>query len=46
MEDQRKAICESCDKLVKGLINTCDSCGCIIAIMVKIENKKCPEGKW
>lgn len=40
---QRKAICHSCDKWIKG---GCELCGCFTALKIKLATEACPLGKW
>lgn len=41
---RKRAICEKCPHLMKGLIKTCGLCGCVIAL--KTISGKCPANKW
>lgn len=43
--EDRLAICKACPELVK-LTKQCLKCGCIMSAKVKLENAKCPLGKW
>lgn len=42
---QRYEICQQCPELIK-LTNQCKKCGCFMNLKVKIENARCPIGKW
>jgi hypothetical protein len=41
----RLSICESCPELIK-LTKQCKKCGCFMAAKTKLQNAKCPIGKW
>lgn len=40
----RREICDSCDH--RTAFDTCDLCGCVIALKIKPNNMKCPIEKW
>jgi hypothetical protein len=42
----RRDICNNCDKVTKGLINTCSLCSCVISEKTRLAEEKCPLGKW
>lgn len=41
--DERRGICQSCDKAKLGF---CLRCGCVIKAKVMAEESYCPDGKW
>ncbi len=41
----RLNICRACPELLT-LTNQCKKCGCFMAAKTKLENAKCPLGKW
>lgn len=43
--NERFSICKACPELIK-LTKQCKKCGCFMAVKSKIENAKCPLGKW
>lgn len=43
--DERFSICKLCPELVK-ITNQCKKCGCFMIAKTKLENAKCPLGKW
>lgn len=43
--NERFSICKACPELVK-LTKQCKKCGCFMAVKSKLENAKCPLGKW
>lgn len=45
VSNERFAICKACPELIK-LTKQCKKCGCFMAVKSKIENAKCPLGKW
>jgi hypothetical protein len=45
MANERFAICLECPELIK-LSAQCKKCGCFMALKTKLENAKCPIGKW
>lgn len=47
-EEKAKArldICFNCDRLLK-ITTQCKECGCFMKLKSRIENAKCPLGKW
>jgi hypothetical protein len=42
---RRYEICKACPELIK-LTKQCKQCGCVMAAKVKLQNAKCPLGKW
>ena len=44
LQNERWAHCKTCEFLAKH--NRCTKCGCIMHIKVKLEEAKCPAGKW
>lgn len=45
--NKRKQICNTCPFKISIMgIERCLKCGCIIILKIKIDNTKCPEGKW
>jgi len=43
--DSRLAICESCPSLIKTG-KQCKECGCFMVLKTKLQEAKCPLGKW
>jgi hypothetical protein len=43
LQNQRWAICKTCEDLSE---QRCLKCGCIMPFKVKLEEAKCPTGKW
>lgn len=41
----RLDICLSCPELIK-ITKQCKKCGCFMEVKSKLENAKCPIGKW
>lgn len=37
--------CKSCPELIK-ISNQCKKCGCFMTVKTKLEQAKCPLGKW
>lgn len=53
LSKERISICLSCDRLLNSIpgqellgLENCKECGCFIRIKSKLENQKCPLGKW
>jgi hypothetical protein len=44
IQQARMAVCESCPELTN--LTRCKKCGCFMTFKVKIQNAKCPLGKW
>ena len=42
----RLNICNSCDQLLSENNGTCNQCACPISMLVNMEFKSCPLGKW
>jgi hypothetical protein len=42
---KRMDICLECDHLIK-LTKQCKECGCFMNLKTKLDNAKCPLGKW
>jgi hypothetical protein len=40
----RYQICKSCPSFT--ILKTCDECGCIMPLKIKIKSQNCPLGKW
>jgi hypothetical protein len=38
-------ICKTCPELIKTT-NQCKKCGCFMTVKTKLEQAKCPLGKW
>lgn len=39
--------CKSCENKTNfNLVPFCKKCGCMISAKVRLENQKCPIGKW
>lgn len=43
--DKRFSICLECEYLIKTT-NTCQKCGCFMALKTKLKNVTCPINKW
>ena len=41
----RLEICKTCDYF-RPKTETCRKCGCFMKLKTKLENAKCPVGKW
>lgn len=44
-EDERIAICKSCDRLIK-LTMQCKECGCFMNFKARLKKASCPIKKW
>ena len=44
--NNRKNICNACDKLNRGVVNQCSICSCIIGEKVLRKDESCPLSKW
>lgn len=44
-QESRMDICRSCPELI-NLTKQCKQCGCVMPAKVKLEEAKCPLGKW
>lgn len=44
LQDERYNICKQCPSLT--VLKTCNECGCIMPLKVKIANASCPLNKW
>jgi len=44
-KNNRLNICLSCPELIK-ITKQCKKCGCFMELKTKLENAKCPIGKW
>ena len=42
---ERLNICKNCPELIK-LTKQCKKCGCFMTIKTRLEDSKCPLGKW
>lgn len=42
--EERLSICSTCEHLSAS--KTCDLCGCLMSLKVKMSNMKCPIDKW
>lgn len=42
---KRISICQDCDRIILA-VNQCKECGCFMNLKTKLENAKCPLGKW
>ncbi len=42
---ERMKVCLSCPELIK-ITKQCKKCGCFMELKTKLENAKCPIGKW
>jgi hypothetical protein len=45
IKNNRMQICYSCPELIK-LTTQCKQCGCLMKLKTKLEESKCPIGKW
>jgi len=45
IESTRMSLCMDCPELIKAT-KQCKQCGCFMNMKVKLENAKCPIGKW
>lgn len=45
LSNKRYNICIECPELIK-LTRQCKKCGCFMAVKTKLQNAKCPIGKW
>ena len=45
LSNERYNICLSCPELIK-LTRQCKKCGCFMAVKTKLQEAKCPLGKW
>lgn len=45
VKNNRMEICSLCPELIK-LTTQCKKCGCIMKLKTKLEQSKCPIGKW
>lgn len=45
IESIRMSLCMDCPELIKST-KQCKQCGCFMNMKVKLENAKCPVGKW
>jgi hypothetical protein len=43
--EKRLEICKACPELI-SLSTQCKKCGCFMTLKTKLENAKCPIGKW
>ena len=43
--ETRLAVCKACPELLP-LTSQCKKCGCFMVAKTKLENAKCPLGKW
>ena len=43
--EKRANICDACD-IRHGFLPICTECGCVIPAKIRLENQKCPIGKW
>lgn len=41
--NSRASICDKCE-FKKFII--CSKCGCVISAKIRLQESKCPEGKW
>jgi len=48
IRDERRSICESCEKMQKNIVGipSCNECGCFIESMITYKGKSCPLHKW
>jgi len=44
LERIRMNVCQKCPAFTK--MKTCKECGCFMPAKVRLENAKCPLGKW
>jgi len=42
-QEERRKICDSCDKKNLGI---CTECNCVIALKTKMKKTRCPLRKW
>jgi hypothetical protein len=44
----RTEICDGCEhaKIVAGVVEKCDLCGCVLWAKVRNAGERCPAGKW
>lgn len=45
LSNERYNICLTCPELIK-LTRQCKKCGCFMAVKTKLQEAKCPLGKW
>ena len=45
LSNERYSICLACPELIK-LTRQCKKCGCFMAVKTKLQEAKCPLGKW
>jgi hypothetical protein len=45
LSNERYNICLACPELIK-LTRQCKKCGCFMAVKTKLQEAKCPLGKW
>lgn len=45
VKNNRMEICLACPELIK-LTTQCKKCGCVMKLKTKLEQSKCPIGKW
>lgn len=45
LANTRYSICQACPELIK-LTKQCKKCGCFMAVKTKLQEAKCPLGKW
>ncbi len=45
LSDARLEICKLCE-FYRARTNQCKKCGCFMKLKTKLENAKCPLGKW
>lgn len=43
---ERITVCNGCDQLMPENSGTCNQCACPISMLVNMEFKSCPLGKW
>lgn len=43
---QRREICAQCEKLIKGMVDTCGVCQCVITAKTRLNEERCPLSKW
>lgn len=46
VKTSRIQICKSCDQLMPEFNETCNQCACPISMLVNMQFKSCPLGKW
>jgi hypothetical protein len=44
LQEQRYEVCKSCNSFTT--LKTCQECGCIIPLKIKLKNSVCPVNKW